>query len=859
MPKLLVKLLIFCFPICAFSQQNISANFQNEPLKTVLQQLETDYSLVFSYSQNLIENQLVTAKFQQEDLANALSLILKNTNLDFDLINETYIVLKVIEKELKTLTLCGKIKDSEGEPMAFSTIFISKNGQGATANEEGFFELESKGDSSDLVEFSFVGFQNKQLKAADLMDCPTIILEMETFSFAEIIIKEYMTQGIEQSEDLNHLVLHPDEIDVVPGLTEADVLQMVEILPGVQSLNESATGLHIRGGTPDQNLILWDGIPIYNSGHFFGMISGFNPFIVDSVKVFRGNFGADYGGRVGGVIDIQSEQEIPEKVKTTIGLNFTNSDASVVVPMFKKKSAFLLSARQSYTNILKSPTFNSLSNQLFNRGRIGIPEENADELDLGLDFSFTDLNAKWWGKIGEKDEISLSVFSIFDQLNYEIIKPDEEGRETDKLKLNNIGWSARWAHQWDSHFSSNAKIVFTDFQNTYDYILVEDDAIVLDATTTQKNSVRDLTVDWTNHWQISAKKQLEFGYQFSDYLVRRDLFWEATSSESFVNNHRLHTTFLKFQHYFDTKLNFNAGLRYNYYTGLKKNYLEPRFSINYLPAKQWQFRFSLGKYHQFISQITELNGLGFNEQLWAMANKATSHPVVKGDHLMASILFHRPKFQLELEAYYKKLSGLSSLFNPILNEFTRGDQIEGNGTVKGLDVLLKKRWNTYQFWISYSLSEVLYQFESLNEKRPFSAPHNRPHSLHLVQLVNRNNWQFSIAWKYATGKAFTKVEELIEEDDDFFLFYDTNAVNKDRLPNYHRLDASILYKISPKNTWTMTFGLSFLNLYNRKNILNRQFELDAFETEDGEELPFIQTLNQHSLEFTPNLVVRMRW
>jgi hypothetical protein len=224
-------------------------------------------------------------------LESGLELIFKDTNIEFEIANEGYIILK--SPSATTVSICGKITDTNGEPLPFATVFIKKSLQGTSADENGDFKLKVEIDPLDTIQFSYVGAQPQQFVAAELTDCPVISLEIGIIAYGPVVIREYITRGIEQAQELDHVVLHPDKIDVVPGLTEADVLQMVQILPGVQSHDESASGLHIRGGTPDQNLILWDGIPIYNSGHFFGMISAFNPFIVDNVKVYRGGFGAE--------------------------------------------------------------------------------------------------------------------------------------------------------------------------------------------------------------------------------------------------------------------------------------------------------------------------------------------------------------------------------------------------------------------------------------------------------------------------------------------------------------------------------------------------------------------------------------
>ncbi|MEM6967415.1 MAG: carboxypeptidase-like regulatory domain-containing protein, partial [Bacteroidota bacterium] len=261
------------FPILLFSQKTITTSFQNLPLQEVLIELEQKHKIIFSYTSESIENQLITADVQNQDLKNTLALIFQNTSIDYEIVNETYVILKRKELNIPAMSVCGTIVDEDQIALPFANVFIKKNSEGMSTDEDGKFEWQSQILPNDTIEISYVGFKTKKLTVKELERCPIITLKLQTSIFSEVMVKEYITAGIEQSEDLNHLVLRPAQLDVVPGLTEADVLQMVQILPGVQSPDESATGLHIRGGTPDQNLILWDGIPIYNNGHFFGMLS----------------------------------------------------------------------------------------------------------------------------------------------------------------------------------------------------------------------------------------------------------------------------------------------------------------------------------------------------------------------------------------------------------------------------------------------------------------------------------------------------------------------------------------------------------------------------------------------------------
>ena len=863
--KSITILFIFFFPILLFSQKTITTNFQNLPLEEVLTELEQDHEIVFSYTSELIENQLITVEINNQNLENSLILIFQNTSIDYEIVNETYVILKRKELNIPEVLVCGKVVDEDQVSLPFANVVIRKNSEGTSTDEDGNFEWQSQVLPNDTIEVRYVGFQTKKIAVKDLKNCPLITLKLQSSTFSEIVVKEYITAGIEQSEDLNHLVLRPAQLDVVPGLTEADVLQMIQILPGVQSPDESATGLHIRGGTPDQNLILWDGIPVYNSGHFFGMLSAFNPYIVDNVKVYRGGFGSEYGGRVAGVIDISSENKIPKKVKADVGINFTHADASVVIPLLENKSALILSARRAYTDITETPTYQKLSGRVFQKGKINeqqsLVEEGDDELDVFLNFVFNDLNAKWLYQPNAKDKISVSAFGIYDKLEFASISKENDLTELDNLDLDNVGFSGQWQRQWRQHFTSNVRLSYTNFESNYKFNLGVLDSI--DAETElerlQLNTVEDLSFQWNNNWQIRKNLKLNFGYQFSDLKVNTEFQWEDDLERDItIGSVKVHMPYFTLSPSFGNQLKMDIGLRASIDQLSEVTIWEPRFSLFYLPNKNWQFKFSSGNYRQFVSQVLELNDLGLNEQIWVLPSDDEEFPIVENESVSLGVLYHRPDFQVEIEGYRKRLQNLSLASPAFLNSNTNTDEDPfetGSGKVLGVDVLLKKRWSDYQTWLSYSWNRIQYEFEAIGFGQTFSAPHERPHSLTSVHMLKYKNWQFSSSWKFASGKVYTEAEGIDEDEGE--PAYPEDQINNSRLPAYHRLDASILYKVQPKKKGMEgMIGMSFLNIYNRRNLLSRQYRVE--EDDDIGELELV-VLDRPLLGFTPNIVFRWSW
>ncbi|MEL7423411.1 MAG: carboxypeptidase-like regulatory domain-containing protein, partial [Bacteroidota bacterium] len=235
----LALVLLFCH---SASAQTITATFDHQPVEAVIQALEDEFGLVFNYTNDILADQYITAACRKLPMKAALELLFAETDIAYELVSDKFVVLRAKEPiVIPTYRLCGRITDDQGEGLAFANLFLSTTQGGGSTEADGSFDFYVYGEPEDLVEISYLGYETRQRTVQQLGACPTISLPLAAFSIQAVVIKEYITAGIEQSTDLDHFVLRPDRINVVPGLTEADVLQMTQILPGIQSQDESAT------------------------------------------------------------------------------------------------------------------------------------------------------------------------------------------------------------------------------------------------------------------------------------------------------------------------------------------------------------------------------------------------------------------------------------------------------------------------------------------------------------------------------------------------------------------------------------------------------------------------------------------
>lgn len=683
----------------------------------------------------------------------------------------------------------------------------------------------------------------------------------KTQQLDEILISEYLTTGIREGQDKS-ITVSPKELGILPGLTEPDVLQSIQLLPGVQSPTETASGLYVRGGTPDQNLILWDGIKMYNSGHFFGTISAFNPYITDEIKLFKSGTKARYGNRVSSVIDISSDNKIPESIKGGFGFNMTHIDAYFKAPI-SKKVAILVSGRRSFTEIFNTATFKNLAKRVFQNTKIsqGNKVFDDDEVMTTKDlFYFSDFTLKAIIKPNEKDEITFSNLFTKNKLDYGFLIEEFGEASQDKLDVNNAGSTIAWKHKYSKTFSHT----FSTYYSNFDLQYVGTNSIEneFNDKLEKQNRIDDLGFSFHTDWKINTSNTISFGYQFSSNKVKYVLtFLDSESEEdefleTNIDTNNSHAFYSDYEYRKEDKWYINGGLRANHISVLNKFYLEPRFQFGFKPHPDLKIKISAESLHQAVSQIVEFNteDFGLENQIWALSDGELI-PLLKSSQLTTGFVFSKNGWTLDTEAYYKKIDGLTSftLGFDSANELTF---TKGNSKVLGLDVLLKKKIDNYRTWLSYSLVNNKFTFREINNGNSFPGNFDITNQLIWSHSYEWDNFNVSLGWSIRTGIPFTKAFGLIETNEGVFI--DFGEINNSRLPNYHRLDASATYKfnVSKNKRWKGKLGFSLLNIYNKENILSRTY-LIRQSSEDGSNL--LREINKSSLGITPNVVFRIEF
>ena len=408
-------------------------------------------------------------------------------------------------------------------------------------------------------------------------------------------------------------------------------------------------------------------------------------------------------------------------------------------------------------------------------------------------------------------------------------------------------------------FTARSDYLFTKFKQDYLAAATSDPEVFYENEGALFNQMQDLGLRLENSWNFSEGQRLDFGYQFTDKTV--DLHYSSKEPDSAAVEHiserfagNIHTLYFDYAYTEPAQFSLDFGLRSSASPTLPQVYWEPRFNFDMLLTKQLHFKAGIGRYLQFVRRMIQYNDLGFGESLWIMANEKFRLPPVVSSQFTAGLWLDKKGFLLDVELYQKKIENLTSL-NLIFNNRSNEPFSMGIADIQGLDILLKKKWKHYSSWLSYTLSQVTYQFPEINDGQLFPATHDQLHTINWTHLLEINAWNISLSWNYGSGRPYTGVQDVA-------INTNGNPVvnlaprNARRLPPYHRLDMSAHYEWYTNGTHGK-IGLSVFNLYDRRNLFDKQFfVVTPDQAPSNAEL---LQIDRQLLGFTPNLFLEFTW
>ena len=848
LPKPLKHLLVFwlCFQAVASAQEPDSTR-QTRELTSWIPEVEERFQVKFSFA----DQDLIGVALSWDpvgSLGDFLANIQGQTHLSVQKLSERYYSLSLPQ----TLSICGRVLDNYREAVKGASIEVLGEGISAVSSEEGEFHLDDVPRKATL-KIAHLGFKPLFIQAGSLSDkapCSALTLSVRYQELQEVVVYKFLTTGLSKESD-GSIRMDPGEFGLLPGLTEPDVLQSIQALPGIKSIDETVSDINIRGGTNDQNLLLWDGIKMYQSGHFFGLISAFNPYLTQSVQVIKNGSSARYGDGVSGIISMQTFDQVERTYFGGGGFNLISADIYSHIPI-TDRLAFQVSARRSVTDFLNTPTYSQFSDRAFQDTQINTPGRNATGQVSGREenFYFYDFSGKLLYDLTDRHRIRMNFLYIDNDLTYSETLSEDDSRNRSLLNQTNLAFGGRLESDWNASLSTEISAYHTEYELDSE-LLTESSGQEL----YQLNQVNENALKGHLYYRFNDLLHWQAGYQFLETGVTNTTEVSQPPFQSRIKNLLYtHALFTEWQYQGPEKrLLTRAGLRLNYLYNprdLRKFLLEPRLSLHYKLTQHLGLEV-LGEFkNQATHQIVDLeqNFLGIEKRRWVLAN-GEDLPVATSRQGSVGLHYDRGFWLAGVEAFYKEVEGISTDTQGFQNEDQFNGEL-GRYRVHGIEALLNYKTRSWSSWLSYAYNRNEYTFDAL---QPATFPNNLDirHTLTLGLNYTYERLKMGLGLNYRTGRPFT--QPLPPPDDvDTSVFpsqINYGEPNSSRLPDYFRMDASMTYSFSLSETVKASFGASVLNLTSRRNVLNTYYRLS--------DLDEVEKIESTSLGLTPNASFRV--
>ncbi|MBZ0326954.1 MAG: TonB-dependent receptor [Altibacter sp.] len=817
-------------------------------LQTVIENMETKYSISVSYTPDAIAGITITPPSPSFSLDDLLIYLNENTPLVFTSIDARYVTVTFKDSEK---VYCGRILDaSSGFPLEGATVQTNNNKYATITNAEGVFYISENANITSVL-ISYVGFESYEIPLQRFeTNCPTFLLIPSVTRLEYITLNALFTKGI--VKELNGSIsLNTDNFGLLPGQVENDVLQIAQALPGVESVDETISNINIRGGTHDENLILWDDIKMYQSGHFFGLISAFNPDLTERVSIYKNGTPAKYGESASGVIAMYSKNTVSNTFTAGGGFNLINANVFADVPVSENFS-MQVSGRHSLSFLVETPVYNTFSERIFQDTEITNRENpnNPTTISTEVDFNFYDASAKLLWDVSDKDKFRLNFLIIENHLHFdESVEASMQSKRSQLGQTSTVG-GISWKRIWDSNFETTVQ----GYGSSYLIDSINKD-ILTSQEQQQENEVLETGIKLETKITLSDRYSLESGYHFSETGISNTQDVNLPRFRSVVKNvlqsHVLFGT-LNYTSPNDQTI-INGGVRMNYLDKFSKFIVEPRLSFHQKMGGGFAFE-ALGEFkNQSVTQRIDFTNdfLGIENRRWVLADDQAV-PVIQSKQASAGVVYKRNNWFVNLEGFYKFVDGITSSNQGFQNQF-QSVQTTGSYTAKGAEFTLNKKIRSFSAWFTYLYMKNDYTFDSLS---PSTFPNNLDirHSLTTAGSYSFKNFKIALGYNYRTGKPNTfplAGEEIIIEDGAEVIQFDTP--NNERTANYFRTDLSVEYLWEISSKVTAKINAAVLNVFNTKNTLNIRYTLDTDSSGNSR----VNQVKEVSLGVTPNFSLQL--
>lgn len=711
----------------------------------------------------------------------------------------------------KTFDISGIIsEETSGETVLGASIALYDTSQwkektpirGAISNKYGFYSIPGVKPGKYTLVVSGISYKPivRQINLEKSNLTFNGHLEIDSYMTEEVVVSGDRDLG--STKSISSVKINPDYISKMPSLGgEQDIFRALQLLPGVNQGSELSSGLYVRGGSPDQNLTLLDGVIVYNPSHLGGFLSTFNTDAIRDIKLIKGAFPAEYGGRMSSVLDMTMKEGTKEKISGAGGITLLSSRLTIEGPI-SEESTFMISGRRMYLDQLMAL----------------LPEsEDAPR------YYFYDLNAKVNYKLSDEDRIFASGMFARDVL---APPPDEE--DNFSIDWGNKTGNLRWRHIANSKLFTNFSLIYTEYWFQTEIFDEYDD---YKESFGVRSEISDITVRGELEYFPVENHVIKAGieetwHNFKSFVSENfeDAIDQNSAAKKKINTHDF-SIFVQDEWQATGLLKTNLGGRLYYFQEGDYLRFEPRFSASYAVNENFFVKGSAALAHQFLHLIVR-NDITLPTDLWFPSSTDIKPGYSWQGVLGIETTFGDGKYLFTAEAYYKDMQNLYEYKDN--SQFTFGMPVEdqftgGSGYAYGIELFLNKRVGDFTGWLGYTLAWSKRRFDSLNSGIEFFPRYDRRHDIKLTLAYELSeSWEIGASWVYATGQAYTMPEGayvfIEQRSDGSYIYekYNYSGRNEHRLPAFHKLDLNIMHKFE----WfglPFQFTISIYNAYNRKN------------------------------------------
>ena len=869
-----IKTIVFIFSflflgICS-SFVNAQSNNPEILLTKVLPLLEVRFNIRFGYDPEIIKTLSLNKRIlATENIHSALQLISASLPLEYFQALDGQILLRkrTLTKvetpiELATVKIKGKLIDAwTGEILPFGDV-VGENGEGFSSDENGLFYLNVS--INRPVTFRYLGYESKILTFSSNKEDVTLRLvpKLSALPLIEISAK---IPGLTNKSGGIYSNLNPSFWGKMPSFAAGnDVLRSLQQLPGISSNDDLSAELKVRGSNGDENLLILDGITLYNVTHFSGMFSLVNSDAIKEVKLFKNALPVSYGGKTASIIEMNTLSPSENiKLSGKISSNLLTSQA-VLQGQIAPKQSILFSGRTTYGNLGDSKLFGALQEQ--NVTPVVKPVDPNATITKEIaaynpNFKFHDLQGKWNWEISDKQKIQVAFFYGYDEMDYSYNKTikTEVGKSYYYRKeyfkeiadWNNMGSSLLWNFNPSENWQHTLHVSITEFQNNAsiinDFKFVEDRKVdkIFNFENTHFNKVAGQDLKWISRYAFSKEQSWIYGFQTTNNQVNYDIRQDRIKPLNGQNEAMQSAAFVELnQHTNDWT--FNIGGRLNFYE--KNFYFSPSIDVNYHKSNTpFSVKGSFGRYYQFLRQLNHEDRYGRNYGYWVLSNK--QFPVLSSNNSMIGANLKWNNWEFDVEFYQKNSQGVleqalavNNVNNPDSTQRPPSFILyDGKGQTKGMDFFIQHTGKYFSGMLAYTLSKSTNQFKEIGNGIAFPSSNDRRHQLKINGNLHLGKFDFFATYNFASGRPYTDLSKVLDNNGKIQNNPKPNPGNPmpnvpnnrrevvnplDRLSyldDYQRFDigTSICFRLG--QTSNLTIEGSIFNIFNKKNVKYRQF------------------------------------